>query len=113
MTSVAGFLLVFLLFGMGFTMRVVGQQTLTLEIAPLERLPTYFALALSGTAPFMLLAAGIAVVAGGYAERIDAFWPLAVPSALATLAAMLLMLRVKEPRNDQAPDSERTPVALE
>ena len=112
-TSVAGFLLVFFLFGMGFTMRVVGQQTLTLEIAPLERLPTYFALALSGTAPFMLLAAGIAVVAGGYAERIDAFWPLAVPSALATLAAMLLMLRVKEPRNDQPADSERTPVALE
>ena len=95
------FILLFFLFGMGFTMRMVGQQTMTLELAPPGRLPTYFAIGLSGTAPFMLLAAGVAILGQAYGERIDAFWPLAVPSAAATAAAFIFMLGVREPRSDR------------
>ncbi len=104
--SRVAFLLVFFLFGLGFTMRMVGQQTMTLELAPPARLPTYFALGLSGTAPFMLLAAGIATLGQAYGERIDAFWPLAVPSAIAIAASFVLMLGVREPRSRRGREVE-------
>ncbi len=100
-TTQAGFLFIFFLFGMGFPLRIVGQQTLTLELAPPGRLPSYFALALSGTAPFMLIAAGITIAGKEWADRVDAFWPLAVPSAIALVIALFFMSHVKEPRGEQ------------
>ncbi|MGF1450921.1 MAG: MFS transporter [Opitutales bacterium] len=98
-TSELGFILMFGLFGMGFTMNMVGRQTLALELAAPNRLPTYIALLMSGVAPFMLASAGLATAAKGISDALGgAFWPIALPAFVSTAAALAFMLKVREPR---------------
>lgn len=91
----AAFIAVFLLYGLSRACDLVGQQTLGLEICPLERLPTYQALMGTLSLPAMLMAAALATL---LRELSTSLWPAAVAAAAGTLASLLFLFRVRDPR---------------
>lgn len=87
------------------SLSMIAHQTLTVEIAPRERLPTYYLSILGVTVvPFML---GVAPLGGlvwslGKSHFGGHIWPVAAVSGVMTGIAFVLMLAVKEPRFEQA-----------
>ncbi|MGF1449013.1 MAG: MFS transporter [Opitutales bacterium] len=100
--SVWSFYLLFVLWGAGFSLQVVGHQTLQLELAPPDRVPTYVSLQMASALPFMLTAGVLSTVFRGVSERqFDAaIWPLAVPTLLCLALSMVFLLPVREPRKE-------------
>mgnify|MGYP001019997488 CR=1 FL=1 len=96
--SYAGFMTVFFLTGAGMTMSAIGISTLSIEIAPHERRPTYQALISLAFLPAALIAASISTLVR---MGLHMFAPAALLSALASLGSLYFLLRIKEPRQRQ------------
>ncbi len=96
------FYLLFVLWGAGFSLQMIGHQTLQLELAPPDRVPTYVSLQMAIALPFMLLVGVLSTVFRGVSENQyeGAIWPLAVPALIALALSLVFLLPVREPRSE-------------
>ena len=90
-----GFLAIFFFFGFAFYMNQVGTNTLSLEICPTDRIPTYISLLTTLTSPSML---GAAVISTVVRELTGQFMPAAFISAITVMLSLLFLSRIEEPR---------------
>jgi MFS family permease len=85
----------FFVYGMSFTLNMVGNQVLALEISPDGRRPTYLGIISMATFAGILfaptLSSGIRMVSGE-------IWPLALASAIGTVVSGAAIYRMTEPR---------------
>jgi MFS family permease len=95
-----GFLAIFFLFGLGFYTDHVGVFTLSIEISPADRIPTYISLLWTLALPSMLVAAAISTVVR---EVTGQLMPAALLSALTVALSLVFLGRIKEPRMENAP----------
>ncbi|MGF1483123.1 MAG: MFS transporter [Opitutales bacterium] len=97
------FLLIFILWGAGFSLQNVGHQTLQLEIAPPDRIAAYVSVQMAATVPFMLVApllsTGLRYLSTEYLEQ--AIWPLALPALISLVVALMFLLPVSDPRRER------------
>jgi MFS family permease len=94
-TSTWGFIALFFLLGMAFSMNNISSSILMIEISPAERRPTYVSVMSLLMFPTMLVAAGVSTL---IRDVLHAFWPAAVVSALMMGASLLFLARIEEPR---------------
>jgi len=97
--SVTGFLVIFFMLGVSAAMGVVGNTTLSMEICPPKRLPTYLAILQFTTMGSILLASQIASI---LRDRLPGnIAPAALLAAGCCAIAFFLICTVKEPRTAQ------------
>jgi hypothetical protein len=99
-----GFLAIFFLFGFAFYMNQVGTNTLSLEICPTDRIPTYISLLTTLISPSML---GAAVISTLVRELTGQFMPAALISATTMMLSLLFLSRIEEPRKKTGGDNGR------
>lgn len=91
-----GFIAVYFLLGFGIVLSNIGIATLSIEIAPHERRPTYQALISLVVLPAALLSAFICtVVRAGF----GVFAPAAFLAALTSVGSFIFLLKIPEPRH--------------
>ncbi len=95
-TAAWGFVLLFFILGCATSFQMVGRSTLSIELCPDRRRPTYLALLQFAIFPAMLLAA---VLATAVREVFGALYPAALLSAVLMTVSLLYLLRIPEPRN--------------
>jgi len=99
---VAGFVLVYLLFGVGYASTVIGNFNIVMEFAHVEDRPAYMGLAATFGAPSILL---VPVLGGWLVDRTD-YPPVMVAALVIALAVgVIAAFGFKEPRA-QHPDLE-------
>ncbi len=98
-THVWGFYAVYFLYGAGINLDRVGAGTLSLEISPENRRPTYISLVAIACLPGMLAAPMLSWAVKRWAGE---FPPAAVLSGVATILSLIFLLFVKEPRRRAA-----------
>jgi MFS family permease len=91
-----GFMVIFFLLGAGFYIDQVGIFTLSIEISPADRIPTYISLLWTLSAPSMLVAAAISTVVR---ELTGQLMPAAFLSGIAVFLSLIFLQRIKEPRS--------------
>lgn len=91
-----GFYAIFFAMGAGWNMQMVGNSTMTVEIAPADNRITFLSLMSAISLPGMLLAAGIAA---GIQRWVGEIYPAALVCALATGMSLYCLLRIPEPRH--------------
>ncbi len=95
-----GFWVLFFFFGSAMTLNMVGNSTLSLEICPVERRPTYLSLLAAVSFSSMLAAAAASTLIREWTEELR---PAALLSAGFMAASMLFLIRVREPRSENSP----------
>ena len=90
-----GFMLLFFLFGFGFSFHLVGRSTLSIEICPEVRRPTYLALMQFLLLPAMLVSA---VLATTVREVFGTLQPAAILAAIAMTLSYFFLRKIQEPR---------------
>ncbi len=95
-----GFLVIFFLLGAGFYIDQVGIFTLSIEISPADRIPTYISLLWTLSAPSMLVAAAISTVVR---ELTGQLMPAAFLSLIMVFLSLIFLQRIKEPRMKTVP----------
>lgn len=93
--SSIGFLVVFFLLGASKFLWNTGSLTLMLELFPGNRRPTYVAIISILTLPAMLLSA---FAAGVLWSTFGTLWPAALVGGLVSMASLMFLLRLPEPR---------------
>lgn len=88
-------LLLFFLYGMSFTLNIVGNQVLALEISPDGKRPTYLGIISAATFPGILLAP---VVSSSLRFVSSAIWPLALAAMMGTFISLVALYWMEEPR---------------
>ncbi len=86
---------IFVLLGLGQAMNMIGTSTLNLEIVPLDRRPTYFAILSAMGLPSMLLASGTGYLLWRFTGRFEV---LSAVTACATGLAVLVLWSLRDPR---------------
>lgn len=87
----------YILLGLGWSMYEVGRTVLSLEIAPVKQRASYMAVMAVILAPTLLVASQVASAAWTRSEHNFAW--LGGPAAVAVAVSLVLLLRIKEPRN--------------
>ncbi len=95
-TAAWGFVLLFLILGCATSFQMVGRSTLSIELCPDRRRPTYLALLQVSIFPAMLLAAALATAVQ---EIFGTLYPAALLSTLFMTISLLFLWRIPEPRN--------------
>jgi MFS family permease len=95
-TAAWGFVALFFLLGCATSFQMVGRSTLSIELCPDRRRPTYLALLQFSIFPAMLLAAVLATV---IREIFGVLYPAALLSAVLMTVSLVYLLRIPEPRN--------------
>jgi MFS family permease len=91
------FTAVFFLLGAGFACHRVGWATLSVEICPPERRPTYMAMLMTFALPSMLTAAGLSTAVR---ELSGSFALASSLGGTAVIASLLFLLKVRDPRGE-------------
>jgi len=91
----ASLLGLFFLYGMSFTLNMVGNQVLSLEVSPDGRRPTYLGILSMATFTGILLAP---TLSSGIRFLSGEIWPLALASAIGTVVSGAAIFRMTEPR---------------
>lgn len=89
------FLLIFCLYGMSFTLNMVGNQVLALEISPDGKRPTYLGIISGLTLPGLLMVPIVSTTVRQFSQEI---WPLALLSLLGAVISLVALARISEPR---------------
>jgi len=97
-----GFLVIFFLFGFAFYMDRVGTSTLSIEICPADRIPTYISLLTTLMSPSMLVAAVISTLVR---ELTGQLMPAALLSATTVMLSLIFLSRIEEPRKKTGVDN--------
>lgn len=98
--EVAFFHLIFFLLGAANSFQIVGQSTLSVEICPEGRRPTYFAILTLVLFLAMLVVSGLAALVKSHVQTI------VIPAVLSGLSlgvAHFCLERIRDPRHDAAP----------
>ena len=85
----------FFVYGMSFTLNMVGNQVLSLEISPDGRRPTYLGIISMATFAGILFAP---TLSSGIRMMSSEIWPLALASAIGTVISGAAIYRMTEPR---------------
>lgn len=93
----AGFLAVFVLFGMSFAGHMIGRMTLAIDLSPVGRRPTYLALIQAMRFFSMLLAAGVSSTLRAMSSS---FTPVAIVSILCMAVTLIFLAGIREPRGE-------------
>jgi len=96
--SQVGFSLIFFVFGLAFYLEQVGNSTLSLDICPEDRVPTYISLVSAITSPSMVVAAAISTTVQGLTGGI---LPAALLSAGTVALSIPFLVRIKDPRTTE------------
>lgn len=94
-TGATGFLCVFFLLGASISLKLVGQSTLSLEICPPNRRPTYSSVLSGLSFPTMLLAAGASTL---IQEMTGSLTLNGIVTIILMTGALLTVLPIPEPR---------------
>lgn len=94
--SEAGFFALFFLYGFGFFTNMIGRMTLTLEICPPQRRPTFVALVAASNFISLLL---ISFLSSSLQSMGLGILPNAVVAFLFMGTSLAFLLRIEEPRN--------------
>jgi len=94
-----GFVAIFFTLGMAHSCTVVGDSTLSLEICPDNRRPTYTAFISSVSAVSMLL---IGAISTYFRDTIENFTFSALLTTGFVIISLLCLFKVKEPRNSNS-----------
>lgn len=90
-----GFLAIFFLLGFALNLNMIGTSTLSIELCPPERRPTYMSIQSAVTVPSMLIAAAISTF---IRETTGTIEPAAGCAAVVLALSLFFLTRVREPR---------------
>ena len=93
--SVFGFKALYFLFGVGFSMNNSARMAMMIESAPVDKRPTYLAVATFGTLVFMGLSAW---VSAGLRDWSTSVLPPAAVAGACVAASLYFLLKVRDPR---------------
>lgn len=88
-------LLLFCIYGMSFTLNMVGSQVLTVELSPDGKRPTYFGIISLASLPTLLLIPVISTLIRAVSQELR---PLALFALTALVIDLAVLLKIKEPR---------------
>jgi MFS family permease len=91
------FLTIFFLYGLALFMNQVGTATMSLEICPNERRPTYLAIIAFFTAATML---GVSLLGAALWKISASFSLLALTTMVLQIVSIIYLLRIPEPRRE-------------
>ena len=94
-TTAWGFVSLFFILGCATSFQMVGRSTLSIELCPDRRRPTYLALLQFSIFPAMLLAAALATAVR---EIFGTLYPAAILSTLFMTISLIYLWRIPEPR---------------
>jgi len=93
--SQVGFMVIFFLFGAAFYLEQVGSSTLSVDICPQDRIPTYISLVSAVTSAAMLIAAALSTA---LRDLTTGLLPAAFVSAGTVALSSFFLVRLKDPR---------------